>query len=400
MLEDVSKPRPATRRYLAKKDRIVAPATRVLNVTGVDGFTLAQVAEAVGVHPASLGYYWRKDTLVEACILDAADRIGAMAQAALEAGDPRERLRRFLAAYFEERRRIWRGEAADLADFSELRQAGQRAFDGYMAMFQTIARLFHGAPAATDPRAAARLTIEEIGWSRNWVAGAAAEDFDQAGLAMHGFLSDGLAAQGRSWPQLSLLDLAPPPPEPGAAPREAFLAAATRMLNTHGYRGASIDRISAQLGRTKGAFYHHHADKDEVIEACFEHTFAMTRQAQARAAAAPTGWERICFAAAALALGHNSPSGLMVRSYALAGLPPALRARMTAGFAESSDRFAAFVAEGIADGSVRPVDARIAARMVMAMVNSSAYLGAWAPGIGRDRVIEAYVRPTLTGLLR
>jgi hypothetical protein len=38
--------------------------------------------------------------------------------------------------------------------------------------------------------------------------------------------------------------------------------------------------------------------------------------------------------------------------------------------------------------------------MVMATVNSSAYLGAYAPGIGRDNVIEAYVRPTLMGLLR
>jgi AcrR family transcriptional regulator len=394
-----AKAKPATRRYLAKKDRIVAAATKVLNHTGVDGFTLALVAERVGAHPASLGYYWRKDTLIEACILDAAGRIGAMAQAALDAPSPAERLRRFLASYFLERRRIWQGEAPDLADFSELQHAGRRAFDGYMAMVQTVARLFRDAPSGIDPRLAARLAIEQIGWSRNWLAANQPEDFEREAQAMLDFLCQGLRGEGRGWPPMSLLELAAPPPDPGLAPRQAFLAAATRMLNTHGYRGASVDRISAQLGRTKGAFYHHHADKDEVIAACFERSFAITRQAQARAAAAPSGWEAIAFAAAALAISHNSASGLMVRGYALAGLPPAMRTRMRAGFEEGAGRFAQFIAEGIADGSVRSLEAGIAARMVMATVNSSAYLGAYAPGIGRDTVIEAYVRPTLMGLL-
>jgi AcrR family transcriptional regulator len=399
MIEEAAKTRPATRRYLAKKDRIVAAATEILNATGVDGFTLAKVAERVGAHPASLGYYWRKDTLIEACILDAAGRIGAMAEAALDEPSPEARLAAFLGAYFDERRRIWLGEAADLADFSELRQAGQTAVDGYVAMFRSIARLFRGAPASTDRGAAARLTIEQIGWSRNRIEADAPADFRQAAAAMVDFLTEGLAGEGQSWPAMSLLDLAPPPSDPSLAPRDAFLVAGTRMLNAHGYRGASVDRISAQLNRTKGAFYHHHADKDEVIEACFQRTFAITREAQSRAAALPTGWERIAFAAAALAASHNSAAGLMVRSYALAGLPSSLRERMTAGFDEGASRFAGFIAEGIADGSVRSVDAASAARMIMATVNSSAYLSTWAPAVGRDNVIGAYVRPTLMGLL-
>ncbi len=403
MTEADTQARPATRRYLAKKDRIVAAATQVLNGVGIDGFTLAGVAAAVRSHPASIGYYWRKDTLIAACILDAAARIRVMAERALEAPSPAERVAAFMGAYFEERRRIWLGEAADLADFAELGAAGPVALEGYVAMFRAIGRLFVGAPTAPDGRSAApwaRLTIEQIGWSRTSLTPSRAEDFDQAARTLADLLSQGVAGEGRAWPAMSLLDLAPLPADPNLAPREAFLAAATRMLNGHGYRGASVDRISAQLGRTKGAFYHHHADKDEVIEACFQRTFDIIRAAQTRASAASNGWEKLAFAAAALAASHNSPSGLMVRTYAIAGLPPAMRARMSAGYTEAAARFGAFIEEGMADGSIRRLDPQAAGVMVMATVNSSAYLGAWAPQIKRDDVIGAYVRPALMGLLR
>ena len=45
--------RPATRKYLAKKDRAVAAASRLLNEVGVGAFSLAAVAERLDLHPAS-----------------------------------------------------------------------------------------------------------------------------------------------------------------------------------------------------------------------------------------------------------------------------------------------------------------------------------------------------------
>jgi AcrR family transcriptional regulator len=223
-------------------------------------------------------------------------------------------------------------------------------------------------------------------------------DFDHAVDALAGFLSLGLAAPGEAWPPLSLLDLAPAPADPKAAPKEAFLAAATEAVNAYGYKGASVDRISAQLNRTKGAFYHHNADKDEVVTACFGRTFDMMREALERSAGAPSGWHRLAQASAALAISHNAPSGRMLRTFSLAGLPAPMRERMARGFVEAAAGFAEVVASGVADGSLRRVPPGPAGHMVMAMVNSSAYLGGWAPEIGRDNVVEAYVRPALMGL--
>jgi hypothetical protein len=42
----------------------------------------------------------------------------------------------------------------------------------------------------------------------------------------------------------------------GTATRAAYLRAATRLVNEYGYRGASVDRIAAELRLTKGSFYH------------------------------------------------------------------------------------------------------------------------------------------------
>lgn len=395
--------KPATPRYRAKKDRIVAVATAILNQTGVDGFTLARVAEAVGCHPATLGYYWRKDTLIETCVLEAADRIRAMADAALATETPAGHVRGFVRTYFDERRRIWSGAAPDYADFAELRHSGPQAFEAYQAMFRAIARLYRGAPTASDTRAGApwaRLVIEEIGWSRHWLRAADDADFHRGAAAMTQFLSEGLAAPGQVWPQVPPPEALAPPPDPVAAPREAFLAAATRIMNANGYRGASVERISASLGRTKGAFYHHHADKDEVIEACFARTFQIMSDALVRAAAEPTGWRRLAVAAASLAQRHNSPSGLMVRTYALAGLPPRLRWTMTERFGEAAAGFRRFIEDGVADGSIRAADPHAAAQMTLTLVNSSAYLNTWAPQIPPEDVVDGYVRPTLMGLLR
>ena len=60
---------------------------------------------------------------------------------------------------------------------------------------------------------------------------------------------------------------------------EAFLRAATALVNEQGYRGASVDKISARLNVTKGSFYHHNDNKHDLISECFDRTFAVVRRA-------------------------------------------------------------------------------------------------------------------------
>ncbi|MEQ8328682.1 MAG: TetR/AcrR family transcriptional regulator [Parvibaculum sp.] len=58
--------------------------------------------------------------------------------------------------------------------------------------------------------------------------------------------------------------------ERAASSRAKLQAAARSLFVARGYEAASIDDIAAEAGLTKGAFYHHHADKKAIFLAVFE----------------------------------------------------------------------------------------------------------------------------------
>jgi AcrR family transcriptional regulator len=59
-----------------------------------------------------------------------------------------------------------------------------------------------------------------------------------------------------------------------AATRAALLGAAARSICEHGMDGASIDRIAAQAGYTKGAFYANFASKEDLFLVILDEKFA------------------------------------------------------------------------------------------------------------------------------
>jgi AcrR family transcriptional regulator len=181
---------------------------------------------------------------------------------------------------------------------------------------------------------------------------------------------------------------------------EAYLRTATRLLNDQGYRGASVERIAGLMNRTKGAFYHHHGNKLDLISACFERTFDMLRQVFSMAQASPgAGRDRAYSAALALALFQLSPGGPLLRTSALSALPEASqrrRARRT--LHRLTERMTDMLVDGMADGSVRPLDPGIAAAVINACITASASLSHWTRDVHADNVAEFFVRPLFEGM--
>lgn len=181
--------------------------------------------------------------------------------------------------------------------------------------------------------------------------------------------------------------------------RETFLLAATRLINSRGYRGASVDKISAELNVTKGSFYHHNDAKDDLVVACFDRTFDVMRRVQ-RLAMGIEGdqWARISSAAAALAEYQLSEYGPLLRTSALSALPSEIREEQVAHSNRVSDRFASMISDGIAEGSIRPVDPFIAAQMLNATLNAGAELGFWVNGVTQKAAPAVFARPALMGI--
>lgn len=394
-----------TPRFSQKRAAIVAAATEVMNRRGVRGMTLAEVAERVGLITTSVTYYFRKkDTLAAACFAAGIERLGALAHAARAETTSEARIRRLLGLYLDLRARIVTGEAAPIPIFSDLRALGPEAHGpvayAYAGLFRRIRGLFAGPGGETLSRGAAtartEILLEQIHWAEAWLPRFRVAEYPAIGERMADILIGGLAIAGATWRPARLDiggDAAP------AAGREAFLKAATQLINQRGYRGASIELISAARGVTKGSFYHHHSGKDDLVAACFARSFAVVRRAQATAAALEgDAWLQLTSAAAALTAFQFSPAGPLLRSSALAALPEQLREAMLRQSDQLSDGFQAMIAAGVAAGALRPVDPFIAAQMLNATLNAAADLPFLLRNPPADVAVELYARPIFTGL--
>ena len=396
----------STARYANRKDAILETAMAVLDEHGAGGFSLAAVAKRMGLHPVSLTYYFkRRDSLLTACWLSSVERYEAIIAAAEQKPTPQARLRALIAGHFDVQRRTRLGEVSPIGTFAEIRSASELdrvvVMSAYRRMFARVADLFRqdlDGPTPIQCSLYSRMMLELLGWSRNWLLLFPPEEYEAVAARVADVLIDGIAAPGRTWPSLTPSPLGEPLVETGEATRDRFLLAAIEVLSTYGYQGASVDKISAKLNVTKGSFYYHNADKDDLVTACVDHSLETLRQGQSGPYAGD-GLERLAAAVLSLALHQASGRrGRMLRHYTLVSLAPALRQSVQARYQQTALRFAAMISDGVAEGSIRPVDPLIAGLVLMVVVNSAAYLNSAVPGVTNDMVEPYYVRPVFAGL--
>jgi len=394
----------AASRYARKREAIIAAAAMVINKRGVRAMTLADVSAEVGLIKNSLTYYFkRKEDLAVACYLDGIARFDDLVTEAMHADTGPERLRALIALYFDLDRRIRLGQAPAIATFSDIRTLSEPNFavviERYCALFRKAqALLFDDCPRISDDARVTRtnIALEQLYWSIVWLPQYEIDDYGRIQQRLADILISGLARADQSW---APRPLQPPAPTKDEASRETFLRAATRLINQRGYRGASIDQISAELNLTKGSFYHHHDAKSDLVVACFERSFGIVRRMQLDAIELPVrGWDRLASIAAALADFQTSERGPLLRSSAYTALPESARTEMMQSGSAIANRFAAMISDAIAEGDLRPVDPVIAAQVLSAATNAAAEVRFWTPNAPRDAAAELYARPILMGL--
>lgn len=403
------KPAAATARFARKKQAIVAAASEILNRDGVKGMTLSNVATRVGLITTSVTYYFKKkDELAVACFLEGIQRFDALITESLREPDARARLWRLLDLWLDLNRRIVAGEAPVLAMFSDIRalEKPERSLlrDTYNRFFAKVRDLFGRDEFdwldENSRTARAHAIMEQIYWAAMWLPRYDVEDYGRIRDRMFDLFCHGLAGAGSTWQPVSLAlpdILWSRDQEP--TPQETFLIAATRLINERGYRGASVEKISARLNVTKGSFYHHHEAKDDLVVECFQRSFETMRRIQRAVTDRPEDhWWKLSTAAATLIAYQVSDRGPLLRASALSAVPPAIRHSMLESSNRVSDRFASIISDGIASGSVRAVDPFIAAQMLSSVLNAAAEIQWWIPGAARDAATDLYAKPLLMGI--
>jgi AcrR family transcriptional regulator len=400
---------PQTPRYQEKREAILGAAARLFNEQGVKGATLAGIAGSVGLVTNSVTYYYRKkEDLATACFLRSITVLDALAVAASQQADVPARLQDFMRRYAQLLADIEEGRHPTIVNFNDIRALpspqAEQVFAAYTDMFRRVRGLLKGPQtnhlSRDDLNARGHIVISVAHWVRSWIGRYEADEYHRVADRVTDILVRGLAGAGSTWRDADgesgwrLADGA-------VGPSEAFLRAATILVNEQGYRGASVDKISARLNVTKGSFYHHNDNKHDLISECFERSFAVVRQALTLAEnGTGSGWGRACAAARALVRYQVSPDGPLLRTTATSALPDQVhRERVRRTMHRLTERMANVVVDGMMDGSIRPLDPAIAAQATIATINAAAELHRWLPGATADNVADLYVRPAFEGVL-
>jgi AcrR family transcriptional regulator len=392
-----------TGKYRLRQEAIVRSAVDVLNQKGVKGMTLADVAAKLNLVPTGIIYYFaNKEDLAAACFLKAIEAYGRLIDEAAKGATAKERLAIFVRCYFAFRRDVATGAADPIAFFNDVRALGD------LAVNEAYTDMFRRARAVLEPDAAAEIdrpvlnarthhVLSQLFWAVAWLPQYDPDDYERAGDRVLDILENGVGAAGQAWAPAPLV--VPAAEATDEISRETFLRAATELINEQGYLGASVERISARLNVTKGSFYHHNEAKDDLVVACFERTVDIMRSAQ-RAAdqLAASGWDRLCSTSAALVEFQVSGNAPLLRTSALTSVPEAIRKQLIMKFDRVSGYFAAMISDGIADGSIRPIDANICAQMITGMLNAAAELGFWAPGMAPRQASGVFLQPLFEGM--
>jgi len=166
------------------------------------------------------------------------------------------------------------------------------------------------------------------------------------------------------------------------ATRERLLGAAFDEIFRHGYQAASIDSILASTGLTKGALYHHFADKaalghavvDEVVRAFTlrRWTSPVTESQADPVTAIQSALRNVIAESEARPELIELGCPLNNLTQEMSPLDEQFRSRLSATFELWTGEFAAALQRGRADGSVRSdVDPRAVADFIVAAIEGS-----------------------------
>ncbi len=181
--------------------------------------------------------------------------------------------------------------------------------------------------------------------------------------------------------------------------RAKLIKAARRAFAEKGYDAASMDALTAEAGLTRGALYHNFGDKRGLLAAVVHEIDAeMALRAQQIGARSGDDWEGLLAEGAAyieMALEPEVQRIVLLDGPAVLGDPSQWPSQNNC--LEATRRT---VDRLIANGTLKPVDAEAAARLLAgAALNAALWIAASAdPKAALPRVIEAF-RALSTGLL-
>lgn len=152
--------------------------------------------------------------------------------------------------------------------------------------------------------------------------------------------------------------------------REAVLRSAVRMFNLHGFHAASLDEVAANLRISKPTIYRYLGNKEQVLLECVTRGLEMLQAAATEAQSEDgTGLKRLARFLRRYAEINMDDFGRCVIRTDDAALSPEGRTHFRTLKSKIDEAMRKLISEGVADGSIAPLDVKMTAFTLAGALN-------------------------------
>ena len=414
----VASPFSKGRQHQLKFQAILSGAAQLFNWQGSRATTLADIAGSMKLTKTCVYYYVKtKEDLIYQCYVSSCDMWLDQVQTANQlSGNGLEKVVALVKGHFYQYIDTLQGIGPHYAMLSEMsaleqphaediKQRWSLIFAGCQQMVEQ--GIEEGLIEDLDPAVIVSGIFSILQWFPVWLNrshGANPEPVIQGVLDI---LLNGLSAQPHQFddiqfPQLSSLPLDSFDREhQSRIKREAFYRVGSIFFNQKGYKGTSLDEIASSLDVTKGAFYYHIKNKEELLYQCFNRTLDVESRLLNRAGDSQvSGLKKVELSLRYLFNIQFSEDGPLIRYRALPSLDEQHRKAILKASKNNSKILGTYMGEGLADGTLRRMDVDIAQNMLSGAVEASPDLANWMADIRLPEVSAAYFHLFINGLSR
>lgn len=381
----------------AKRMAILSQAARLFNGKGSRATTLQDIAASLGLTKTSLYYYVKtKEELIYQCYMATLDKQHqSLDLIEREHSDSFGRLSAYLVQQFHNWSAAMAGHEsyqAALLEIASLKSPHRQAVEArYVTLFKRLRNYVRdGITDETlrpcDATSTTRAIIGSIDWIFHWLHDVPEDQVGVLAKQAIEIIGYGLYAGDTDYPHSK--DIVPIDPNltvPGfnrdaqnRLKQEAFYKAGTWFFNRKGFNGASLDEIADYLNVSKGAFYYHIRNKEDLLYHCYNYSLDILAHVYDQADAGEgTGMQKIEQTSRQIFYIQNSNLGPLIRYTTITALPRERRKRVLARTDTINDRFGEFIHQGKQDGSIRSINPMVARNLLAGAFNASMELTLW-----------------------